>query len=119
MKKNQDKNGIFFWFVDEGEYICPRCTIFGLEKSEVETLIGLGFKMTDHNKDDEGYEVQSSVFKVSNFETFSFPKWPFISFLQLMRKLGSSLGFQIHGEPVCTDAPGERKTLVYTMTKEI
>ena len=54
----------YLLFLDEGEYICPRCTIFGLEKDEVQTLVGLGFKMTDHNKEDEGYEVQSSVFKV-------------------------------------------------------
>ena len=38
--------------------------MFGLEKEEVETLIGDGFLMTDHNKEEEGYEVQSSVFKV-------------------------------------------------------
>ena len=50
---------------DEGEYICPRCTVFGLEKAELQELIGLGFKITDHNKEDEGYEVQSSAFKVS------------------------------------------------------
>ena len=50
--------------IDEGEYICQRCTIFGLEKDEVEALIKLGFKMTDHNTEDEGYEVESSIFKV-------------------------------------------------------
>ena len=49
---------------DEGEYICQRCTIFGLEKDEVQALIKLGFKMTDHNTEDEGYEVESSIFKV-------------------------------------------------------
>jgi hypothetical protein len=54
----------FVSFVDEGEYICPRCTLFGLEKPEVQTLIEAGFKMTDHNKEEEGYEVQNSVFKV-------------------------------------------------------
>lgn len=41
------------------------CTVFGLEEDEVQTLIASGFKMTDHNKEDEGYEVRSSGFKVS------------------------------------------------------
>ena len=52
-------------FTDEGEYVCPRCTIFGLEKDEVKTLIEAGFKLTDRNKDDEGYEIMSSAFKVN------------------------------------------------------
>lgn len=50
--------------LDEGEYVCPRCTVFGLEKAEVQTLIERGFKMTDHNKEEEGLEVNSSAFKV-------------------------------------------------------
>ena len=41
--------------------------MFGLEKEEVQTLIELGFLMTDHNKEEEGYEVQSSVFKVPTY----------------------------------------------------
>merc|ERR1712024_417104 len=85
---------------DEGEYICPRCTVFGLEKEEVETLIGDGFLMTDHNKVEEGYEVQSSVFK-------------------LMRALGKKFGFELHGNPLCTSAPNDRKTLVYTLKKDV
>ena len=55
---------LLHFVIDEGEYVCQRCTIFGLEKYEVEALIKLGFKMTDHNTDDEGYEVESSIFKV-------------------------------------------------------
>ena len=60
--------------IDEGEYVCQRCTIFGLEKYEVEALIKLGFKMTDHNTDDEGYEVESSIFKVSYMKCLVFVK---------------------------------------------
>jgi len=86
--------------IDEGEYVCQRCTIFGLEKYEVEALIKLGFKMTDHNTDDEGYEVESSIFK-------------------LMRELGRELEFEPNGDAICTDAPGERKTILYTLTKEL
>ena len=52
-------------FSDEGEYICPVCTIFGLDKEEVQTLIASGLKMTDHNKEAEGYEVKNSAFKVN------------------------------------------------------
>ena len=53
---------------DEGEYVCPRCTVFGLEKEEVQSMIEQGFKFTDHNKEDEGYEVNSSIFKVTQIK---------------------------------------------------
>ena len=91
-----------FWafsFADEGEYICPRCTVFGLEKDEVAHLLEKGFKMTDHHKDEEGYEIETSGFR-------------------LMRELGKTFGFAPHGNAVCTSAPGDRKTLVYTLVKE-
>jgi len=93
--------GIFADFrrEDEGEYVCPRCTVFGLEKEEVQSMIEQGLKITDHNKEDEGYEVNSSIFKV-------------------MRTLGKSFGFEI-ADVKCTDAPNERKTLVYTLTKDV
>ena len=55
-----------FNFIGEGEYICPVCTIFGLEDEEVQVLIDSGLKMTDHNIEDEGYEVEISAFKVRN-----------------------------------------------------
>ena len=58
------KNNSNYLCQDEGEYICPVCTVFGLEEEEVKALIGAGFKMTDHNKEDEGYEVKNSAFKV-------------------------------------------------------
>ena len=51
-------------YLGEGEYICPVCTIFGLEDEEVQVLIDSGVKMTDHNVQDEGYEVEISAFKV-------------------------------------------------------
>ena len=88
-----------FSFTDEGEYICPRCTVFGLEKDEVAHLLEKGFKMTDHHKDEEGYEIETSGFR-------------------LMRELGKTFGFAPHGNAVCTSAPGDRKTLVYTLVKE-
>ena len=46
--------------------MCPRCTVFGLEKEEVQSMIEQGYKFTDHNKEEEGYEVNSSIFKVTN-----------------------------------------------------
>ena len=85
--------------LDEGEYTCPVSTVFGLDEAEVQALIAAGFKMTDHNKEDEGYEVKSSAFK-------------------LMRELGKQFGF----EPMdvqTTEAPGGRKTLIWTLTKDI
>ena len=30
-------------------------------------MIEQGLKITDHNKEDEGYEVNSSIFKVTNY----------------------------------------------------
>ena len=51
-------------WIGEGEYICPMCTIFGLEDDEVQILVDSGLKMTDHNVEDEGYEVEISAFKV-------------------------------------------------------
>lgn len=50
---------------DEGEYICPLCTVYGLDQDEVKRLVAEGFKMCDRNKEDEGYEVKISAFKVS------------------------------------------------------
>lgn len=55
---------IFYMFIDEGEYVCSRCTVFGLECDEVQVLVRSGFKMTDCNKEEEGVEVKNSVFKV-------------------------------------------------------
>lgn len=36
-----------------------------------------------------------------------------------MRLLGQTHGFEPLKQPVCTDAPGDRKTLVYTLVKEV
>merc|ERR1711993_10301 len=93
--------GIFADFrrEDEGEYVCPRCTIFGLDKEELAKLMHLGIKFTDLNKEEDGYEAHTSIFK-------------------LMRELGKNFGFEQHGKPVCTSAPGDRKTLIYTLTKD-
>ena len=95
-------SGLFchtFDITDEGEYVAPRCTVFGLEKDEIKHLIEKGFKLTDHHKDEEGYECETSAYR-------------------LMRELGKTFGFELHGNAVCTDAPGDRKTLVYTLVKE-
>ena len=52
-------------FTDEGEYICSVCTVFGLERDEIQVLIENGMRCTDHNKESEGYEVQNSAFRVT------------------------------------------------------
>ncbi|XP_040576020.1 uncharacterized protein [Lepeophtheirus salmonis] len=85
---------------DEGEYVCPRSTIFGLENVEVKALISLGLQLTDRNKDVEGYEVLSSAFK-------------------LMRILGEHMGYYPNGDPACTEGPGGRSVLIYTMVKDL
>jgi hypothetical protein len=84
---------------DEGEYVCPRCTVFGLEDDEVQSLIAAGLKMTDHNKEDEGFEVKSSAYKV-------------------MRELGKRLGYEPQGDTQVTEAPGGRTTLIWTLVKD-
>ena len=48
--------------------MCPRCTVFGLEKEEVQSMIKQGFKFSDKNKEEEGYEVNSSIFKVTQIK---------------------------------------------------
>lgn len=58
---------VVVWSIDEGEYICPMCSVFGLDDEEVQTLIKNGFRMTDHHKEDEGYEVKNSAFKVRHW----------------------------------------------------
>ena len=54
-------------FLDEGEYVCPRCTVFGLDKEELAKLMQLGIKFTDHNKEEDGYEAHTSIFKVHTY----------------------------------------------------
>ena len=36
-----------------------------------------------------------------------------------MRELGRELEFEPKGDAICTDAPGERKTILYTLTKDL
>ena len=36
-----------------------------------------------------------------------------------MQELGRELEFEPTGDAVCTDAPGERKTILYTLTKDL
>ena len=57
-------------FLDEGEYVCPRCTVFGLDKEELAKLMHLGIKFTDHNKEEDGYEAHTSIFKVCTYIIF-------------------------------------------------
>ena len=57
-------------FLDEGEYVCPRCTVFGLDKEELAKLMQLGIKFTDHNKEEDGYEAHTSIFKVHKYICF-------------------------------------------------
>merc|ERR1711884_8419 len=84
---------------DEGEYTCQMCTVFGLDKEEVKTLCGVGLKFKDENKEAEGYEVKTSAFKV-------------------MRELGRHLGYEPKGDCQVTEAPGDRRTLIWTLVKE-
>ena len=57
---------------DEGEYICPVTTVFGLNDEEIKKLIenqaewDLHKKLTDRNKAHDGIEIGTSCWKVSN-----------------------------------------------------
>ena len=111
------------------------CTIFGLEDEEVQILIDSGLRMTDHNIDDEGYEVEISAFKVNKnlylngfqvmiifiYRNLTYHNVQYVyHYIQLMRELGKLLGFEpLPSQTVCTDAPGGRKTLIWTLFKDI
>merc|ERR1712241_455663 len=85
---------------DLGIYECPMCTVFGIEREEAKALMdlcGAGLKFTDRNKEAEGFEVNTSAFKI-------------------MRELGRHLGYEPLGDCHATEksAKGER-TVVWTL----
>ena len=59
-----------FLLLDEGEYVIPMCTIFGLEPEEKVWLVanqakcGLTDQLTDKNRDEDGIEVATSAYRV-------------------------------------------------------
>ena len=59
--------GVVFEFrrEEEGEYVCPKTTVFGLKQEEVATLIENGFKVHNKHPDTEGQEIESSGYNVS------------------------------------------------------
>ena len=52
---------------EEGEYVCPKTTVFGLKREEVATLIENGFQVQNKHPDTEGQEIASSGYNVSFF----------------------------------------------------
>ena len=64
-------------FLDEGEYICPVCTVFGLEQEEIKLLVqnqakmNLKDKLEDRNKGHDGIEISTSCWKVCIFFDFN------------------------------------------------
>ena len=62
---------LVLFFSDEGEYICPVTTVFGLNDEEIKKLIDnqaewdLHKKLTDRNKAHDGIEIGTSCWKVS------------------------------------------------------
>ena len=89
---------------NEGEYIIPMCTVFGLEDEERLWLIQnqaklmLFNQLTDRNKKHDGIEIATSAFKV-------------------MRILGKQFGFEPSGPEVGAQTDC-RTTLIYTLTKD-
>ena len=61
---------MILYFSDEGEYVIPMCTVFGLEDEEKVWLIrnqakcDLTDQLTDKNKDEDGIEIATSAYKV-------------------------------------------------------
>ena len=55
---------------DEGEYICPVTTVFGLQQAEINWLVqnqgkmNLNDKLQDRNKSHDGIEITTSCWKV-------------------------------------------------------
>jgi len=74
-------------------------TVFGLEEDEIKALFKAGLKMMDNHKDQEGYEIKNSAFKV-------------------MRELGK-LGYEPLGDTQVGDAPGDRTMCMWTLVKEL
>ena len=60
------------FFIDEGEYICPVTTVFGLQQEEINWLVNnqdklnLTDKLQDRNKSHDGIEITTSCWKVRN-----------------------------------------------------
>ena len=56
--------------LDEGEYICPVTTVFGLQQEEINWLVNnqdklnLTDKLQDRNKSHDGIEITTSCWKV-------------------------------------------------------
>jgi len=85
----------------EGEYVIPTSTVFGLSKSEIQSLAGQGLKIGDNDPSKDGVEVQgASPFKV-------------------MRILCSKFGWTTDGEVVTSPAPGGRTAAMWTLTRKI
>lgn len=92
---------------NEGEYICPVCTVFGLQPDEINWLVqnqakmNLKDKLEDRNKSHDGIEITTSCWK-------------------LMRILGTEMGFDLAGKPEKGCEPGGgRTTLIFTMAKDV
>ena len=62
-----------FLLKDEGEYLIPMCTVFGLKAAEREFLVknqvklDMSDQITDKNRDNEGIEVATSAYKVLGY----------------------------------------------------
>ena len=62
---------LLLFLSDEGEYICPVTTVFGLTVEEIRKMIELQRKydienkLTDRNKSHDGIEIGTSCWKVS------------------------------------------------------
>jgi len=91
---------------NEGEYICPVTTVFGLQQDEINWLVqnqakmNLKDKLQDRNKTEDGIEITTSCWK-------------------LMRMFGSEMGFELLGDPQVGCEPGNGRTnLIWTMVKD-
>ncbi|XP_023332455.1 uncharacterized protein LOC111704450 [Eurytemora carolleeae] len=81
-----------------GVYEFRKLTLLGFDTAdqEIKTLLGLGLKVGDANEKYEGVEI------------------PNISPFKLMRHLAKEFGYK-PCVPVCSDLPGDRKSLIWTM----
>lgn len=91
---------------NEGEYVCPCTTVFGLQPDEINWLVqnqakmNLKDKLQDRNKTEDGIEITTSCWK-------------------LMRMFGSEMGFELLGDPQVGTEPGNGRTnLIWTMVKD-
>ena len=63
--------------------------------------------------------IKHQLFSEQFCDSAPLSKFTFYYNYQVLRGLGKELGYEIRGNPVSTEAPGGRTTMIYTLTKDL